>query len=263
MTILQAIIMGLIQGLTEFLPVSSSGHLVLARLIMGIDTPPLLFEVIVHVGTLVAVVVVLHKDILSILKNPLGKLMRYLIIATIPAVIVTLLFSNFIEEAFSGRLLGVGFIATAIILSLSEYFSSKQKRNRKFDDMHAVDALTMGGMQAVALLPGISRSGSTIAGGMLRGLNRKLAARFAFLMSIPAILGSLVFEFKDLIEYGTGGIGVMPLIIGALVAAISGFFAVRFMLKLISEKKLYGFAIYVAVLGIFVICDQLFIHWLF
>ncbi|MDL2220390.1 undecaprenyl-diphosphate phosphatase [Eubacteriales bacterium OttesenSCG-928-N14] len=265
MNIWQAILMGLIQGLTEFLPVSSSGHLLLGRLIMGIETPPMVFEVIVHCGTLVAVLFVLRQDILRILKNPLGKLMRYLVIATVPAVIVTLLFSGFIETAFAGNgyLLAGGFLCTGVILSLSEYFSARQSKQKKFEQMDALDALTMGGMQAVALIPGISRSGSTIAGGIMRGLNRKLAARFAFLMSVPAILGSLVFELKDLIEFGASGVGVLPLIVGFVVAAISGFFAIRFMLNLISNQKLYGFAIYVAILGIFVLCDTLFIHWLF
>ena len=120
MTIWQAIILGLVQGITEFLPVSSSGHLVVARALLGAEAEPLIFEIVVHCGTLLAVLVVFRHDILRMLKNPFGKLVRYLVVATIPAVIFTLLFDNWIESAFGGRFLGIGFILTAILLTLAE-----------------------------------------------------------------------------------------------------------------------------------------------
>lgn len=254
MTIWQAIILGLVQGITEFLPVSSSGHLVVARALLGAEAEPLIFEIVVHCGTLLAVLVVFRHDILRMLKNPLGKLVRYLVVATIPAVIFALLFDNWIESAFGGRFLGIGFILTAILLTLAE---RKQVRHpRKFNQMKYTDALAMGGMQAVALVPGISRSGSTIVGGLFCGLDRRMAARFSFLMSIPAILGSVVFKFKDLMSIGAGGTSIAAIIVGALVAAVSGYLAIRFMLELISKKKMYGFAIYVLILGVFVIVCQ-------
>jgi undecaprenyl-diphosphatase len=121
--------------------------------------------------------------------------------------------------------------------------------------MKTTDALAMGGMQAVALFPGISRSGSTIAGGLFAGLDRQLAARFAFLMSVPAILGSLLFKFKDLLA-GAEAMGWAPLVTGAVIAAVSGYLAIKYMLYLVRNKKLYGFAVYVAVLGALVLLDQ-------
>ena len=121
----------------------------------------------------------------------------------------------------------------------------------------------MGVMQAVAIIPGISRSGSTLAGGMLAGVDRKSAVRFGFLMSIPAILGSLVFTLKDLLTEGMGGIGAVPLLAGIVVAAISGFFAIKFMLKIVGENRLWVFAVYTALLGAYVILDQFFLHIIF
>lgn len=256
MTVWQAMILGLVQGVTEFLPVSSSGHLVVVRALLGTQAEPLLFEIVVHVGTLFSVLLIFWRDIVSMLKHPLGKLVRYLIIATIPAVVVSLLFGDFVEETFSGRFLGIGFLITAALLTLSE--TRRVKNTRDFSRMNAVDPVIIGSMQAIALFPGISRSGSTIAGGLFRNLDRKLCARFSFLMSIPAILGSLVFKFKDLMSLGSDGTSVWALIVGALFAAFSGFLAVRYMIRMISRKKLYGFAIYVGALGIVVLVCQLF-----
>ena len=129
--------------------------------------------------------------------------------------------------------------------------------------MGVKDSLVMGLMQAVAILPGISRSGSTLTGGVLSGLDRKVAVRFGFLMSVPAILGSLVFSFKDLVTEGMGDIGVLSVIVAVMVAAASGYFAIKFMLKIVGENKLWTFAVYVAILGVLVLCDQWFFHLVF
>ena len=240
MTFLQAIFLGIVQGLTEFLPVSSSGHLVLARTLLGIQTEPLIMEVILHLGTLIAVLLVFYKDI----------------IATIPAVIATLLLDNLIEEAFGGRFLSFGFLITAVLLCVAE---RKQVRHpRKYRQMNNWDALAMGGMQAVAMFPGVSRSGSTLVGGLFRGLDRNLAVRFSFLMSIPAILGSVVFKFKDMITQGPGDVSTVAIIFSVLVSALVGLMSIRFMLRLVRNHKLYGFAIYVACMGVFVLVCQLF-----
>ncbi|MBQ9988158.1 MAG: undecaprenyl-diphosphate phosphatase [Clostridia bacterium] len=255
MSILQSILLGLVQGVTEFLPVSSSGHLLITRTLLGVSSEPLLFEIVVHLATLIAVFIVLWKDIKSLLHHPFGRGMRYLVVATIPAVVLTLLFDDFIESTFGGRFLGLGFIFTGVLLTLAEKLGSR-RAGRKFSKMTATDAGVMGMMQAIAILPGVSRSGSTIVGGLFRGLDRSLCARFSFLMSIPAILGSLVFKFKDLITIGSQSANLWPLLFGALAAAVSGYLAIRFMLKLISNKPLYGFAIYVAVLGAAVLVCQ-------
>ena len=151
MTFLQAILLGIIQGLTEFLPVSSSGHLVMARALLGIQTEPLVMEVVLHLGTRLAVLLVFYKDVVALVRHPLGKTMRLLVIATIPAVVLTLLLNNIIEEAFGGRFLGIGFLITAILLCVAE--QKKVRSPRKYRDMDNFDALAMGGMQAVAMFP--------------------------------------------------------------------------------------------------------------
>ncbi len=257
MAVWQAILLGVVQGITEFLPISSSGHLLVFSTVLGIKTQPLLFEIVLHAGTLVSVLLMFWKDIVAMLKHPLGKMVQYLVIATIPAVIVALLLGGVIDQIADGRFLGFEFLLTAALLAVSE---RKLVRNpRKFTEMNSVDALTMGGMQALgAVFPGVSRSGSTIVGGLFRGLDRKLCARFTFLMSIPAILGSLVFKIKDLMELGSGSdTPVFALAIGALSAAVFGILSIRLMLNLISRKRLYGFALYVGLLGLVVLILQI------
>jgi len=265
MSMIEAVILGIVQGLTEFLPVSSSGHLVLLQQIFGINEPGLFLDTMLHAGTLVAVFIVLWKDIFALLKKPIQKLTLFLIIATIPAVIVALVFNDKIEEIFkSARFLGFCFLITTVLLVLAELLSRRsmpanggQTSAKTETNMRWIDALFIGIMQAVAILPGISRSGATISGALFRKLDRDFAARFSFLLSIPAILGALVLQSKDLVTDGTAeNINVAAVIAGTLAAAIVGFFAIRFMLKIIREKSLFGFAIYTGVLGVLVLIDQ-------
>lgn len=253
MSIFESIILGIVQGLTEFLPVSSSGHLVLLQNVFGISEPQLFFDTMLHLGSLVAVVIVLWKSIVDLFKNFFSKFTLYLIVATIPAVLFGLLFKDFFEGAFSGIYLGYGFLFTAIVLSVSEILA---KRFAKKKNLGFGSAAAMGIMQAIAMFPGASRSGSTIAGGLAFGLDRKRVASFSFMMSIPVILGSVFLQGVDIVRDQTIVIEWLPTIIGTVCAAVSGYFAVKFMLALIAKKRLYGFAIYVAILGIFVLLDQ-------
>ena len=163
-------LLGLVQGLCEFLPVSSSGHLVLFQTILGIDDPGILLDTLLHVGTLIAIFVVFWRDIWGMICRPLSKPVYMLVIATIPAVVATLLLGDFFEIAFTGRFLGLGFLATSVILMLT---GRKQGHRR---EMNYMDALVMGLFQAFAILPGVSRSGSTISGGLARGVDREEAA---------------------------------------------------------------------------------------
>ncbi len=252
MSILESIILGIVQGLTEFLPVSSSGHLVLLQNIFGISEPQLFFDTMLHLGTLTAVVVVMWKEIMSLFKRPLNK-MLYLIIATIPAIVFGFLLSDFVEGTFSGVYLGYGFLLTAVILTVSEMLS---KRTSKKTEVKMGSGIVMGFMQVVAMLPGVSRSGSTIAGGLFCGVDRSKAASFSFLMSIPVILGSVVLQGAKIMADTSLIVDWLPTIIGTVFAAASGYFAVRFMLALIKKKRLYGFAIYVAALGVFILLDK-------
>ncbi len=253
MSILDSIVLGIVQGLTEFLPVSSSGHLVLLQNVFGISEPQLFFDTMLHLGTLFAVVIVMWQSIVDIFRNFFSKMTLFLIIATVPAVAAALLFGDFFEGAFAGTYLGYGFLLTACVLTLSELIS---KRMRRKSDLNIGNTLAMGVMQAVAIFPGVSRSGSTIAGGLSAGVDRRKAASFSFLMSIPVILGSVVLQGAKVIKNAPASVDWLPTIIGTVCAAVSGYFAVKFMLALISKKRLYGFAVYVAVLGIFVLLDQ-------
>jgi len=262
MNVIEAVFLGIVQGLTEFLPVSSSGHLVLLQKVFKIREPSLFFDTMLHLGTLTAVFIVLWKDIWEILKKPIQKLTLFLIIATIPAVIAALTFKDSIENLFlSAKFLGWCFLFTSALLVSAELLSRRAlKSDSKTDSMKWFHALFIGFMQAVAIPPGISRSGATISGALFCKLDRDFAARFSFLMSIPAILGAVVLQAKDLIKGNAAqnevNINIAAVIAGTLAAAIVGFFAVKFMLKIIKEKSLFGFAIYTGVLGLFVLIDQ-------
>ncbi len=241
------------QGLTEFLPVSSSGHLVLLQKIFGITEGTMIFTTMMHVGTLFSVLVVFWKDILEIIRRPLGRLPVMIVVATIPTVIIALILKDSIEEAFAtAAFLGVGFILTGIILWSVELIKPGQKTVEAMSWKHAV---LIGVAQGIAIFPAVSRSGSTIAGALFCGLDRKFAARFSFLMSIPAIVGSIVFQFKDILE-SSETIEMLPVVVGTLVSAAAGFLAIKMMLNIIAKQKLRIFSYYVFALGILVLADQ-------
>jgi undecaprenyl-diphosphatase len=258
LSVWEAIVLGLVQGLCEFLPVSSSGHLELAERLLGMDAPGLLLDTMLHVGTLVAVCIYFWRDIWAMLRNPLGKDVRLLVVATIPAVLATLLLGDFVDVIYSGVLLGFSFILTSLVLWLGATFTGAREA------MTYKDAGIMGLFQAAAILPGLSRSGSTISGGQIAGLNREKAARFSFLMSIPAIVGALVFQVKDIVTEGLPeNISLLPMIVGVVVATLAGLFAITFMMRLIRKARLKWFGVYTLVLGALVLADQFFFHLFF
>ncbi len=259
MDIVSAVILGVVQGLTEFLPVSSSGHLVLVQKILGISEPPLLMDTMLHLGTLVAVFVVLWNDIWSLLRRPFQRLTALLIAATVPTVIIALAFKDAIEQAFhSGATLGWEFLVTAAVLVGSERLAARKTAARRTEkDMSFPDAFIVGTLQGVAIMPAVSRSGLTIAGSLARNLDRAFAARFSFLLSIPAILGAVAFQAKDLVDGASAGGGFSaPILAGTLTAMAVGVFAVKFTMKIIREGSMLGFAAYVGTLGILVLLDQ-------
>jgi len=268
MVFLIAILLGLVQGLCEFLPVSSSGHLYLISKLtsgaVGEDTFGSFFTVMLHVATLIAVLFVYREQVLAILRHPIQKLTLHLIIATLPTVAFALILKKFdaldkwLDE---GNFVGFSFLLTAVFLTVSELLCRRRKAKKSIDTMRWTDALVIGGMQAIGVLPGVSRSGSTIAGALGMRIDRKSAANFSFLLSIPAILGGLVLELYKLVKepdsinltVGTAAAWIL----GMLVAAITGYFAVRFMIRLITKKGLLGFAIYTGALGLVVLILQL------
>lgn len=260
MTIWIAILLGLVQGLCEFLPVSSSGHLVLLHNLFGIEEGALFFTIVLHVGTLLAVFAVYYKQIWALLRRPFQRRVGMLLIALLPLVLIALFFQDAVEASYAGTYLGFGFLLTAVILFLTD----RMKKGRKTQEtMRPLDALLIGCMQSVAILPGISRSGSTIAGALFCGMDRKEAADFSFILSIPAILGSVVLEVPDAIRAGAGTINWFYVLAGMAAAAVSGYFAIRVMLRLVTRRRLFPFAVYVGALGLLVTLDQFVTHLFF
>ncbi len=269
MTIWIAMLLGLVQGLCEFLPVSSSGHLILLSRMFGITEGVLFFTVMLHLATLVAVVIVFWELVWKLIKRPISRPVLMLIVATLPTVAAALIlekvepFATFFARAEQGEYLGYCFLLTSLFLTVSDLIRRPREQLRRIKNMKVTDALIVGCMQGVGVLPGVSRSGSTISGALVAGLDRKAAADFSFLLSIPAILGGAVLEIPDALEQGVGGLHWSCVFAGMVVAGLVGYFAIRLMLTAIKKKKLWGFALYTAVLGVLVFVDQLVTHLFF
>lgn len=248
MTVLQAAILGILQGLTEFLPISSSGHLVIAQHFLNVKDGGILFEVLLHFATLSAIVAVYRKDLLELIKHPFQKYTYLLLAGTIPTGIIGLVFKDSFEKLFSSvTIVGYMLLITGFILLAAEFFSRIIFGSEVLSYWQAVG---IGIAQGIAITPGISRSGTTIAAGLLLGMDRKEAARFSFLLSIPAILGASVLEVKDIVLSSQLSADIiLPYTIGILCAAISGYFAIKLLLGILTKGKLYYFSIYCWLLG--------------
>ena len=265
MNVWQAAVLGVIQGLAEFLPISSSGHLEIAQRLMGLEADSMsmmLLTVLLHVGTLTAVIVVFWEDWLGILKHLFrSKLLGLLILASLPAIIVKLGLKALhvdLDEVFGGGFLGIGFLVTSLFLLLAEKFS-KRGRHTKEKQVEAKNALVMGCFQALAMIPGVSRSGSTTLGGTSTGLRKYDAIKFSFLMSAPAVLGSLILEGKDAYELGAFDFlteNLLPIAVGVVLAAVIGYLTARTMLKIINKVSFNWFALYVFQIALIVIALQ-------
>jgi undecaprenyl-diphosphatase len=267
LTVLHALILGVVQGLTEFLPVSSSAHLVLVPELFGIPAPTLAFDILVHLATLVAVLSYFIRDVRNIVVSVVApgrmshqevkswrRLLVWLVIGSIPAAFAGFLFSDFFEGLFSSTLaVGIFLIVTSLLLWGADLALGRVNRQpAHLDKMSGVDALVVGCFQALAIAPGLSRSGATIASGVFLGFDRQTAARFSFLLSIPAILGAFIFKVKDIGGGFTGGSG-LAYGLGAIAAAISGFLAVFYFMRYVRKHRLRPFAVYTLLLGAFVI----------
>ncbi len=242
MEFFKIIILGIVQGLTEFLPVSSSGHLVIFQQILGYEPPGILLEVILHVGTLMAVIFYYWKDLTKINKQTLF----FITLASIPAGIVGILFNNTVGGYFESlKLVGIALILTSLFNFCTDTTSDKNKKLTK------KSALIIGAFQALAIIPGISRSGSTIFAGVSTGLNRKEAARFSFILSIPVVLGANLFEISNNNQIMIENLGLY--FVGMLASFISGIFAIKILLKLLEGKSFKFFAFYAFVVGLFIL----------
>lgn len=271
---IQALILGLVQGFTEYLPVSSSGHLQIGQVLLGIDPEAggLTFDIVVHVATVLSTLVILWKEVVWVfnglfrplssgeggLMSRLNEEQRYvlcIIVSMIPVGVVGLCFKDQIEALFEGtKVVGVCLMLTACLLALTYYFKPKER-----DEISPLHAFIIGLAQAAAVLPGLSRSGSTIATGLLLGNSRQRLAQFSFLMVIPPILGEALLDFKHIFapsaeyiaEHGAqADIPTLSLVVGFLAAFVSGCIACRWMIALVKRCKLIYFAIYCAVVGV-------------
>jgi undecaprenyl-diphosphatase len=262
MSLLQALVLGILQGLTEFLPVSSSGHLVLGQRLLDVQNPDMLsFDVYVHFGTLISVCIILRKDIIQILRSLFHalhtktirsayetdeyvRLGLAVLVGTLPAGIIGLKFHDQIAEAFRDpKLVAVNMIVTGLILFLTRF-----TRGAEVKRLGMVSGFIVGIAQSVAILPGISRSGSTISAGLFLRLSPAMAARFSFLLSIPVIAGAALLETKNVFHQGME-MGFGPFLVGMIAAAITGYFAIKLLLRIIERGRFSWFAFYCFAVG--------------
>jgi undecaprenyl-diphosphatase len=268
---LHAILLGLIQGLTEFLPVSSSGHLAILHKVLGFETESnLFFDVILHFGTLIAVVYFYRNAIVNIVKGAIfgiksflskkgikesfftssdSKLFSLIFIGSVPTAIIGITFKDFFE-GLADDLMFVGFalLGTAVFLTA---FELKKKDDKKIDKMTVTDSVIIGIIQGIAIIPGISRSGSTISTAKLLGINKETAAQYSFLLSLPAISGAFLLSMKDALE--SGFVYEHYILAGFITAMITGYFALKLLIWMIKKSSMYYFAVYCLILALFAI----------
>ncbi len=252
MTYLDAFLLGIIQGLTEFLPVSSSGHLVLYSRITGAQSS-LFFDLILHLGSLAAVIIVYFKEISQLVKHPLSKRARMLMLSTVISAAVVFLLKDIVDSTFDGSLLPVFFLLTAIILTVGTYLPRKQQQK----EVGALDAIIIGAAQGFAAFPGLSRSGLTVSTGSLLGVEKSQNASYCFILSIPIIIGSAIVESIggafDPVPFGC-------LAVGFVAAFISGLLALKLIKKVFLNNRFDVFAGYLVVLSIFLTVNDLWLH---
>jgi undecaprenyl-diphosphatase len=263
MTSLQAILLGLLQGLTEFLPVSSSGHLVLGQHLLHVQNPEIFsFDVYVHLGTLISVCLILWKDVLEIIRALWKGIVSWkfkeayrtsehvrlgvaILVGTIPAAVIGLKYHTQIEAAFTDpKLVSVNLVITGLLL-----FLTRLPRPAEGKKIGIFAGLVIGIAQAFAILPGISRSGSTMSTAIYLKFSPMLAARFSFLLSIPVIAGAALLELKDIVKQGTE-VGFAPILLGTLAAAVSGYVAIKLLLRVMERGKFSWFSLYCLALGV-------------
>lgn len=274
MTLIQAIILGVFQGIAEFLPISSSGHLVLLQSLLKIQEGNLFFAEMLHLGTLISIFIVYFKDIVTIIKeffalifdlfknkklnidNDYKRLGLMIIIGSIPTGIIGIVFSDFFEKLYlSVTGVGIALIVTGILLWVAEKLPP---RNKKAKDMRINDALIIGIFQGFAIIPGISRSGSTIVGGLFRGFDKKLATKFSFLLALPATFGAGLLGLKDALSKSSAIAIDLPLVVGVTISAITGVFAINILIKVLEKGKLHYFSYYVWIIGVIILLKQFF-----
>ncbi|MCB0062626.1 MAG: undecaprenyl-diphosphatase UppP [Caldilineaceae bacterium] len=266
--IVKAIILGIVQGATEFIPVSSSGHLVIVPWLMGWAPSSLLFDTVLHWGTLLSIGVIFWQDFLQMIGATLrsigtrsladmyARLGWFIIVGSIPAAVTGLLFKDFFEALFASPTAAALFLlVTAFLLISSELMMHYAEKLRTLETMNWLDAILIGLFQAVALAPGISRSGTTMAAGLARGIRREDAARYSFLLGTPAFFGAGLLQLLQAMDESPGQLAAEApmLVLGFVASAISGFIAIRFLLAYLRKHRLYPFAVYCIIVSIIVL----------
>lgn len=255
-TLIEVLILAVVQGLTEWLPVSSSGHLVISQKVLGLNLP-LIYSVMLHVGTLIVVLVVFWKDIAEIIRALVkrdfeteeGKLALFIAVGSVPIAIIGFVFYDFLKSLFSNLLaVGLALLITGWVL----FFSEKRIGNRK---MGILDSLLIGLAQGVTIIPGISRSGVTVATGLLRRVDKAIAFKYSFLLSVPAILGATAMESRELV---VGNVNMVPLFLGTIISMIVGYVSLKLLQKIVMNEKFHLFAYYCWTVGLAIILFTIF-----
>lgn len=251
MNIFEAILLGILQGITEFLPISSSGHLIIAEHFLGLDVENLRsFDVIVHLGTLFSILIYFRKEFKNLFTEVLRfdfSTLKLLIIGTIPAVIIGFSFANEIDDFFRDiKMVAIAMIFAGIFFLVAEFLSKKVQLSKV---LNWKKSLFIGLVQAVALIPGVSRSGTTISGGLMAGLSRVEAAKYSFMLGSIAIFGAGVLTFKDVVSEGLYLPSASIIIVGLISSFLSGYFAVSFLMKFLATNSLRVFSVYLFILG--------------
>lgn len=273
MTLIQAIVLGVFQGIAEFLPISSSGHLVLLQQFFGIKEGNLFFTEMLHFGTLLSIVIVYFNDIIKIIieffkmliagiknkririANGYQKLGLLIIIGSIPTAIIGLAFEDFFTKLYSSSLMpiGIAFLVTGALLWIANH---RAYENKGVKHMTFFDSIIIGIFQGVAIIPGISRSGSTIVAGLFRGLDRALATEFSFLLALPATFGAGVLGIREVLKTDSEIAFSTPLIVGILLSTIVGIFAIKLLIKTLKKDKLHYFSYYLWIIGVITILSS-------
>lgn len=274
--IVKAVILGIVQGLTEFIPVSSSGHLVLVPWLMGWPPSSLLFDAILHWGTLCAILIIFGQEFLqmgrALLRSPFqasgadssGRLAWFVILGSIPVAVTGLMLQRYFDQLFTAEMAplvaGCSLLLTTLLLVGSEQLTKRFVQQRMLDKMQWKDSLNIGLAQVVALLPGVSRSGTTIAAGLITGLRRDEAARFSFLLGAPVFFGAGLLKLSSALMTDAEAVAAQApmLFTGFIVSAVTGFVAIRFLLTYLRKNNLNLFAVYCAIIGTFTILLYLF-----
>lgn len=258
MQILKAVFLGIIQGLTEFLPVSSSGHLVVLQKLLGFTSNQLTLNVFLHFGTLIPVIIIFWADIRKLIffKKDQRHLAWLIVVGAIPTGLIGIFFEDFFARLFSSTLItGFMLIITGLLLFLSEQFANT---NKTITEFKFTNAIIVGIMQGLAIIPGISRSGSTIVASLVQGLKREEAARYSFLLSVPVIFGASFLKITDTINTGLTTFSWSSIIAGTIAAGFAGYFAIKYLLHILRTGSLVLFSYYCWIIGLLIILAGLF-----